>query len=249
MSDEIISSAKNTSQYFENIDTGGLIIQIFFIVGTIASILGAFYLIHRIFHVKISATSFNSFFDADTGDYIQERLYSVKWGSTFKRPIHLPHKFNTGSRMQLWYKPTMGPMDSLTQEHYKPETKSNQTKIHLFDKRFYKENEVENIRVKTTTRLNHQKLSELMDNITTEIHQDRITVLNQNEEFVKNYPVNIPSSVPASKGWEYMNTIDAVVTYRIIPGTDPSTSQQNLVLLVNLSKNTDGGRLELPILI
>lgn len=248
MSDVVIENTNNTTQYFGNVNITELVTQVFFIVGTIASILAVFYLFYRIFHVKITEDSFNSFFDANTGDYVQERLYSVKWGKTFKRPIHLPHKFTAGSGMKLWYKPTTGPMDNLTQEHFEPLTKSNQTKIHLSDKKFYKENEVEKVRVKTITRLNHQKLSELMDNIEVIPQQDRIIITNKNEEFVRNYPVNMPNSIPASKGFEYMNTIQDVVTYRIIPNSDLENPRQDLVLLVNLPKNTDGGRLELPIL-
>lgn len=245
MSNEVIQTTNATS-FFENIDISSIAIQFFYIVGVAASILGALYLITRVFGIKISETLLTSFFDADKGNYVQDRSYSVKWGSAFKRSIHLPHKFNSGSKLEIWYKPTTGPMDDLTEEHYTPITKSNETKIDLSDKAFYKDEEVEKIRVKTTTRINHQKLDKLMSKISVKVENDRIIITNKNEEKIRNYPIIMPSSIPASKGWEYVNTIDGVVTYRIVPKS--TSDEQSLTLLVDLSKNSEGGQLELPIL-
>jgi len=180
MSDVVIENTSNSTQYFQFFTNPTIALQIFYIVGTVASILGVLYLIFRKYGIKIEENSFVSFFDADKGDYIQDREYQIKWGKSFKRPVRLPHKFNSGSKMDIWYKPTTGPMDKLTQEHFDPETKSNQTAINLSDKGFFRENELEKIRVRTITRLNHQKLDDLTNNIHVQVTDQRITIRNEN---------------------------------------------------------------------
>jgi len=248
MSDDLLENSTNTSGILGNLNISGLALNALYIAGTIASILGVFYLIHVIFHIKINENSFMSYFDADKGDYVQDRQYFVKWGYSFKRPVYLPHKFNSGSVLDMWFKPMTGPMDILTEEHYEPKTNRSLTKILLSDKKFFKEKEVEKIRTKITSRLNHEELIELTNNITVSVLNDRIVIKNNNEELIKNYPVNMPPNIPANKGFEYINTITHVETYRIIPNADPRSTEQSLVLLVNIPKNSDGGVTELPIL-
>jgi len=247
MSAELVENSVNGTSFFNISDLPQLTVEGIYVVAAVASISAAGYLIVKKYGIKISEITATSFFDADKGDYVQDRTYVVKWGNTFKKAVHLPHKFNSGSKLEAWYKPTTGPMDELTEEHYAQITKSNLTKIHLFDKGFYKEEEVEKIRIKTTTRINHEKLDGLMSKISFSEIDDKIIITNKNEEVIRNYPITMPSKIPISKGWEYVNTINTVVTFRIIPKSN--TSESTLMLLVDVPKNSDGGRVELPVLI
>jgi len=244
MSNVVINDTTN-SGLMGDASTINIPLQALFIAGAIAGILTAFYIIYGRIRIKINHESLNSFFDADRGDYVQERSYRVTWGKSF-RPIRLPHKFNSGSELKMWFKPTTGPMDKLTKEHYAEETKFDKTKINLSDKKFYQKQEIERLKVITETRLDHDQFSKLVDNIVVEEKTDRLIVINQNEEEVRNFPVSMPNNTPVSKGFKYMNTITEVKTYKIIPNDDNQT-EQTLVLFVNLTKQSEGGRLELPL--
>ena len=223
----------------------------FIIIGIIASILGVVYIVYSKLKIKINEISFGSFFNADDGSFVQDRMYGVKWGNAFKRKIFLPHKTDQGSIVNAWYKPTTGPLVPLNKEHYEEIIDGSKTKIHLADKEFFKTEEIERFRIKTTTTLDPNRRDQLLKNVQVDVHEDRLIIQNNNEEEVRNFPVDMPDTVPPEKGFEYINTIDNVVTYRAKPDTSKlgvGGEKGGLIILINIAKNSLGGRLEIPIL-
>jgi len=147
------------------------------------------------FRPRAHRISQTSFIDYESNQYFEEMKFGINWGHVFfLRKIKL-QRIERDATFKILCKPLGGIKNTLHTDNYNEASSGSSTNIYLVNKRFFKNNEIEEVFLEVTREISPDYRQKIQINITAE----RIEILNWNYVEIRSIPVELPKTITIEK--------------------------------------------------